>query len=151
VQPAPCGTPQGPPAALRRPGPKKPKGPVVKFTCGHARPADHLARGRCPACQELGRQQMREEHHRVLERRREAAQADRVARPRFRLLDGSDFHATYHAEGERWSGTLAVPGLGPVSGEADTVLRLIDRLGHLAHAAARSAAEGEEKGKEGQS
>jgi hypothetical protein len=88
---------------------------------------------------------MREEHHRALERRREAAQADRVTRPRFRLPDGSDFHAVYHAEGERWSGTLAVPGLGPVSGEADTVLRLIDRLGHLAHAAIRLAEGGEEK------
>jgi hypothetical protein len=89
---------------------------------------------------------MREEHNRAVEKRRAAAKADRVARPRFRLPDGSDFHAVYHAEGERWSGTLVLPGLGPVSGEADTVLRLIDRLGHLVHAAIRPA-EGE-KGEE---
>jgi hypothetical protein len=97
---------------------------------------------------------MREEHHRAVEKRREAAQAGRPGRPRFRLPDGSDFHATYSAVGEFWSGTLVVPGLGvgPISGEADTVLRLIDRLGHLAHAAIRPAVEGvEEKGKGGQS
>jgi hypothetical protein len=139
-----------PPAAAQPSGPKqsapkKGEGPVVIFSCGHARPAAHLAKSRCPACQELGRQAMRKEHDRVLERRRATAVVTtRPATPRFRLPDGSDFHATYSAAAQRWSGTLTVPGLAiPISGEADTVLRLVDLLGHAAHAALQQAAEAE--------
>jgi hypothetical protein len=48
-------TPPAPPAVAQPSGPKQAKGAVVTFSCGHARPAAHLARSRCPGCQEAGR------------------------------------------------------------------------------------------------
>jgi hypothetical protein len=123
---APAKTPAAaPPAAAPSKGPGKPQEGTLTFKCGHARELAKIALGPCQHCQEQAQRQAKVAR---AERRRKAAPQG------FRLPHGSTLLATYDAGRECWSGTLEVPVLGPVSGEAGGVRALIDRLGQLAHA-----------------
>jgi hypothetical protein len=143
------------PGRPKRPAPAKP--PVVgveKVTCACGHEAElplypdrqdkfrdarrkNLVSRVCPAC--------RQKAHAELTAREQAAAAERkkarggptprrekAARPVVeRLPDGSEFHVTYNAAAERWSGTLTVatPEGGQVfEGEAGGVFRLLSAL-----------------------
>lgn len=96
---------------------------------------------RCPACNDILQQKIRTEAAAVRAspeataarlvrketRRRAFAMTAAGGKPK-RLPDGSVFSATYDATAVTWTGTLAVPGSGPVSASFPTCGGLLHEL-----------------------
>jgi hypothetical protein len=102
---------------------KKPRGPAVKYRCGHETAAAHFAGQDCPACRNEQRRQKNAKRRAELE---SAPRADKYAADR--LPDGARFHVAYDATAERWSGVLSIPGCGDIRSSASGVFRLLRDL-----------------------
>lgn len=131
----------------------------VTVQCGHAVPFElfdpkkdkfrdarrkKLTDRPCSACR-IKAQEARQAVEKEAARQKRLAKAKNAAvaasDPRNRLPDGSRFDVAYDASKGQWSGTLAVPGLAPISAAASGVFKLLMNLDRLYRKAAAPEAE----------
>lgn len=88
----------------------------ITFSCGHTRHPNELRAVACSTCMDKSR----------------AAKAQTFGARRVfkgRLPKGSSFAVRW--DGEKWFGTLAVPGVGPFSGEGGALFAFLAKLDEM--------------------
>lgn len=90
---------------------KPPKGPYLRFSCGHQEPQNHLLSKPCERCKQTNRKKKTGiKANRWLKNLGERPRA--LPAERGRLPHGSSYHLRYDAKAEKWMGMLIVPEAG---------------------------------------